>query len=190
MFSKLVAALSGMKTYLVAAATVLYGAVEWWSGAMTQDQALAFIFSGSGLAALRHGVSGSVIAIAEQLLPAVLAALQKSPTVKSLALVLVLAGVLPACTMAELAQVPAEVSAGVAAACTDAANAAKTFPASPIAQYANAACPLGMASAALVQNSATIQWLGGIVAQIQADKAAAAAPATPAPATTPAPAKA
>lgn len=192
MLSKLWASLSGAKTYLVALATVVYGLTELWTGAMTQDQAMAFIFSGTGLAALRHGVSGSVIAIAEQLLPAVLNAVksaQSSQTVKALALVLVLAGGLPACTAAQLAQGSEDATAGVAALCTDAATAAKDFPTSPVAVYGAAACPGGLAAASLVQNSATAQWLQTVIGQIQADKAAAAAPAVvapPAPAVTPA----
>lgn len=69
---KLWNALRGAKSYIVAAATVIYGGVELWSGAMTVDQAMAFIFGGSGLAALRHGMSGTVLAVAEQVLPVLL----------------------------------------------------------------------------------------------------------------------
>jgi hypothetical protein len=75
----------GWKTYAVAAATVLYGVAEWSSGAMTQDQAFAFVFGGAGLAALRHGVSGSVITIAQEVLPALLNAMKDAkPAAKAL----------------------------------------------------------------------------------------------------------
>lgn len=67
-----------------------------------------------------------------------------------------------------LTTVPADIAAGVAAACTDVAASAKLFPTSPVVTYANAACPLGVAASSLVQNSATIQWLGQINAQLQA----------------------
>lgn len=75
---------------------------------------------------------------------------------------------LSACSPAQLAQVQTDITAGVAAACTDVAAASKINPTSPIVVYGDAACPLGIAAASLVQNSATIQWLGGIAAQIQA----------------------
>lgn len=92
---------------------------------------------------------------------------------------------LSACSSTQLAQVQTDITAGVAAACTDVASAAKINPTSPIVVYGEAACPLGVAAASLVQNSATIQWLGGIAAQIQADKAAAPAPAPAAAPATP-----
>lgn len=75
--------------------------------------------------------------------------------------------------------VSTDVTTGIAAACTDVAAAAKLNPTSPVAVYAQAACPLGTAAATLVQNSATIQWLGQIQAQLQA--ASTPAPAATAP---------
>ena len=71
------------------------------------------------------------------------------------------------------AVVSADVASGIAAACLDAANTAKAFPLNPVATYANAACPGGLAAASLVQNSATLQWLGQIIGQIQGSSAPA-----------------
>ena len=70
--------------------------------------------------------------------------------------------------------VAADLSAGIAAACGDAAKTAAAFPTSPVSVYANAACPGGLAAASLVQNSATLQWLGQVIGQIQASQAAPA----------------
>jgi hypothetical protein len=71
------------------------------------------------------------------------------------------------------AQVQNDITTGIAAACLDATNTAKLFPASPVAVYAVAACPAGTAAASLVQNSATLQWLGQIIGQMQAASAPA-----------------
>lgn len=94
--------------------------------------------------------------------------------------------ILTACSAAQIGQVTTDATTLVAALCTDAATAAKDFPTSPTAIYAQAACPLGMAAATLVKDSATAQWLQTVTAQIQADKAAATtiapAPVTPVPA--------
>ena len=79
---------------------------------------------------------------------------------------------LGACSAAQVAQVQSDIATGIQAACSDVAAAAKLNPASPVAAWANGACPLGVAAASLVQNSATIQWLGQIQQQL------AAAPAT------------
>lgn len=96
---------------------------------------------------------------------------------------------LGACTGQSPAQVAAtvttDISSGVAAACSDAATAAKLFPTSPVAVYATAACPAGTAAASLVQNSATIQWLGQIIGQLQ-QGAPSTPPAPAAPAVAPA----
>lgn len=77
---------------------------------------------------------------------------------------------LPAC--AQIGLVASDIDQGVQAACADVAASAKLFPASPVVTYANAACPLGTAAADLTKNSATIQWLGQINAQLQAAKPA------------------
>lgn len=187
MLSKLWSALSGTKTYLVAIATILYGAAEWWSGAMSQDQALAFIFSGSGLAALRHGLTGSVIALAEQLLPAVLAALQQAqkPAAKALLLAVLLGGALAACTPAQLQTVTADVQA----ACTEYAAIAAPLAAAPdpaiadYLSYGSALCDVAtgqVRSAALPNVDAhTAAWLGAITGAVQALKTAI--PAAPLP---------
>ena len=174
---KLFGALTGAKTYIVAGATVLYGVVEWWSGAMTQDQALAFVFGGSGLAALRHGVAGSVIAIAEQLLPSVLKAVQQmqKPVAKGLIAEALLAGGLAACSPAQLKLAQDDIAGGIQAACADVLAAQKPNQASPVADYALAACGTATAVATLVQNSATIQWLGQLQQQLAAPAAAAPA---------------
>lgn len=68
--------------------------------------------------------------------------------------------------------VTSDISTGIAAACTDVAATAKLFPKSPVLVYAEASCPLGQAAASLVQNAATIQWLGQINAQLQQPAAA------------------
>ena len=51
---------SGYKTYIVAAATIIYAVVSWWSGAMGQDAAIAMILGGAGIGALRHAVTTTV----------------------------------------------------------------------------------------------------------------------------------
>ena len=50
-------AINGKKTYIVAAVTVLYALVGWWDGSLTDQAAMALLFGGAGLGALRHGVS-------------------------------------------------------------------------------------------------------------------------------------
>lgn len=94
------------------------------------------------------------------------------------ALGLAAALLLASCTTAELQQANSDISGGIAAACADVLAAQKLNPASPVAAYASAACGTATAVAALVQNSATIQWLGQIQQQLATP--AAAAPATPA----------
>lgn len=192
MLSELWSALGGTKTYLVAIATIFYGSAAWWSGAMSQDQALAFIFSGSGLAALRHGLSGSVIALAEQLLPAVLAAIQQAqkPTAKALFLALLLGSALTACTPAEIHTVTADVRA----ACTEYAAIAAPLAAAPdpaiadYLSYGSALCDVAtgqVRSAALPNVDAhTAAWLGAITGAVKAlQTAAPGAPLPAAPAT-------
>lgn len=49
--------LSGSKTYIVAAVMVAYAIVEWWNGAMMQDQAAQMVLNALGLGGLRAGVS-------------------------------------------------------------------------------------------------------------------------------------
>lgn len=86
---------------------------------------------------------------------------------------------LSACSPATVATVTDDISAGIAAACQDVANTAKLFPTSPVVVYAEAACPLGQAAATLVQNSATLEWLGEINAQLQQPAATAVSAAKP-----------
>lgn len=78
-----------------------------------------------------------------------------------------------ALTLGACAQLQTDIQTGIAAACTDVIAAQKANPNSPVAPWASACSPTGMAG--LAQNSATIQWLGGIAAQLSA-------PAVPAPA--------
>lgn len=79
-----------------------------------------------------------------------------------IALIALLAG----CTAAQVQQAETDISAGIAAACHDVNAAQAANPKSPVAPWAVQACsPTGQAG--LVQNSATIQWLGGIAAQLQ-----------------------
>lgn len=49
--------LSGSKTYIVAAVMIAYAAVEWWTGAMMQDQAIQMMLNALGIGGLRAGVS-------------------------------------------------------------------------------------------------------------------------------------
>lgn len=49
--------LQGKKSYIVAAATVLYGVLGLVLGHLTPDQAMQLILGGSGLAALRAGIA-------------------------------------------------------------------------------------------------------------------------------------
>jgi len=82
---------------------------------------------------------------------------------------------LSACTTAQIQQAQADISTGIKAACTDVLAAQKLNPASPVANYATAACGTATAVAALVQNSATIQWLGQLWQQLQPPAAPAKA---------------
>ena len=50
-------ALAGKKTYIVAAATILYAALGYYTGNLDLNQALNAALNGAGLAALRAGVS-------------------------------------------------------------------------------------------------------------------------------------
>lgn len=169
------APLAGYKTYIAAIVAVASALVAALDGDMTWSAASAVITPALIGAALRHGLSSTLAAI----LPSVIDALAKAAdgakkTAPVLLAAILLASQLTACSPAQLAQVQTDITAGVAAACTDVATAAKINPTSPIVVYGEAACPLGVAASSLVQNSATIQWLGGIAAQIQAT------PATPA----------
>lgn len=87
---------------------------------------------------------------------------------------------LGACTAQQVQTAQTELSAGIAAACHDVAAAQAANPTSPVAPWAANACsPNGTAS--LVQNSATIQWLGTLAAQLAQPVATPpAAPAAPA----------
>lgn len=55
--SNFFAALSGYKTYIVAAATVFYAAVGYWDGTLNQAAAVGMVLSALGLGALRNGIS-------------------------------------------------------------------------------------------------------------------------------------
>lgn len=87
-----------------------------------------------------------------------------------------------ACSTAQLTAAQSDISTGIADACKDVlASAAVATAAAPannkvaaIAGYATGACTLAGPVAALVQNSATLQWLGSLQGQLSA----AAAPAT------------
>lgn len=179
---KLWAALSGSKTYLVGLAGIIAPIAAAIHGDMSY-QAAAGIVTPSLLAmCIRHGVSSSVATIAAAVLSNAAQAADSATkkTAPVLLAAILLASQLTACSPAQLAQVQTDITAGVAAACTDVATAAKINPTSPIVVYGEAACPLGVAASSLVQNSATIQWLGGIAAQIQATPAVAVvAPAKP-----------
>lgn len=94
------------------------------------------------------------------------------------AIALVASLLLASCTAAELQQAQSDISTGIEAACADVVAAQKLNPTSPVAAYATAACGTARDVAALVQSSATIQWLGQI--QQQLSPPAPAAPATPA----------
>jgi len=84
---------------------------------------------------------------------------------------------LAACSGTQLQTTSADIAAGIQAACADVAAAAKLNPSSPVVPWAVGACGTATAVAALVQNSATIQWLGQIQAQLAQPPAAAAASA-------------
>ena len=85
---------------------------------------------------------------------------------RTFAICVALAFGLPACSPTQLLQAQTEISTGIQAVCTDVATAAKLNPASPVVVYAEAACPLGIAASSLVQNSATLVWLGQIQQQL------------------------
>lgn len=54
------AALSGYKTYIVAAVTIVYALTEWLAaGTLDQNGAIAMIFAALGGSALRHGIAAS-----------------------------------------------------------------------------------------------------------------------------------
>lgn len=82
-------------------------------------------------------------------------------------LALGVAGILGACTTAELATAQSDISTGIQAACKDVQATAVAFPGSPVAVYATGACGSAELVSALVQNSGTIQWLGQIQAQLK-----------------------
>lgn len=83
---------------------------------------------------------------------------------------------LAGCTSTQLQQAQTDISTGIQAACADVMAAQKVNPQSPVAPWAVGACGTATAVGALVQNSATIQWLGQIQAQLATP--AATAPAT------------
>jgi hypothetical protein len=51
--------INGKKTYIVAAATILYAAVQLWQGQIDQQTFVNTVEAALGLAALRHGVAKS-----------------------------------------------------------------------------------------------------------------------------------
>ena len=75
---------------------------------------------------------------------------------------------LAACSTAQIQNAQTDISAGITAACADVNMAQKQAstlaPANAqvasLSAYATAACSTGTAVAALVQNSATLEWLG------------------------------
>ena len=48
--------LNGYKTYIVAAATILFTLVQYWSGAIDLNATIFAILGAAGLSGLRHGV--------------------------------------------------------------------------------------------------------------------------------------
>jgi hypothetical protein len=97
---KFLTALNGSKTYLLALAAAITAGAGYWSGDLTLTQALTAFFGSGAIAALRHGISGSVITIAEELLPAVLKAVAdaQKPAAKMLLAALLFGATLSACT--------------------------------------------------------------------------------------------
>lgn len=79
---------------------------------------------------------------------------------------------LGACSTAQLQATQTDISTGIKAACTDVMAVAAAVPTVPQAAYAVAACGTAETVATLVQNSDTIQWLGGLQAQLAAAKTA------------------
>lgn len=76
---------------------------------------------------------------------------------------------LAGCSSAQLATAQADISAGIQAACLD-VNAAAALPGvnPSLKAYAGASCATASAVGALVQNSATLQWLGTLQGQMTA----------------------
>lgn len=99
--------------------------------------------------------------IVAELTQAVADAARKSAPVLA---VMALIGTLAACTAQQVQTAETEISAGIAAACHDVNAAAVANPQSPAVAWASACTPTGMAG--LVQNSATVQWLGGLAVQL------------------------
>lgn len=54
---KIVNELQGKKTYIVAAALVVYAVAGVYTGQLTQDAAITLVLNGLGLSALRAGIS-------------------------------------------------------------------------------------------------------------------------------------
>jgi hypothetical protein len=54
---KIVNELQGKKTYIVAAALVVYAVAGVYTGQLTQDAAITLVLNGLGLGALRAGIS-------------------------------------------------------------------------------------------------------------------------------------
>lgn len=79
---------------------------------------------------------------------------------------------LAGCTAGQIQTAQTDIAAGIQAACNDVMAAQKLNPTSPSSAWATGACGTATQVAALVQNSATIQWLGQVQQQL----------ATPAPA--------
>ena len=57
--------LAGKKTYVVAALTIAFAAVEYWAGGMTQKEAVELVLGSAGLGALRHGLTGTLESVVE-----------------------------------------------------------------------------------------------------------------------------
>jgi len=111
---KMWAAIGGYKTYFVAGATVLYAVAGLWGGTMSQDAAVAMIFGGAGLGALRHGVSSTMMQLAQKMLPLVLDALkQPGRTVSAVLLSAALAGTALLAGCGNTSQVASELSAAL-----------------------------------------------------------------------------
>jgi hypothetical protein len=58
--------LSGAKTYIIAAATVLFAGLSYWQGTIDMNTAITLAFGASGLGALRHGISTTGSALGEK----------------------------------------------------------------------------------------------------------------------------
>jgi len=57
MIKKAINELQGKKTYIVACALVVYALLGVYTGQLSQPEAIALVFNGLGLGALRAGVS-------------------------------------------------------------------------------------------------------------------------------------